>query len=166
MIVVTWSLFRAQNLVRHLLSFSSFSLCLSFQEYDSDDASPMSPDVESFQGKIVYNPDGSAYIIDSENESHTSDSNFIGKLLTHCRRTWCGAWLLEPHLNYHFYLSVFRFTTIKQSKNSLVPCCISTRSVSHRSNISNVKGDGNNDVVIIIISIIIRSSSIKCGRHK
>ncbi|XP_055922638.1 zinc finger protein 2 isoform X2 [Eupeodes corollae] len=26
-------------------------------------------DVESFQGKIVYNPDGSAYIIDSENES-------------------------------------------------------------------------------------------------
>lgn len=26
-------------------------------------------DVESFQGKIVYNPDGSAYIIDSENDS-------------------------------------------------------------------------------------------------
>ncbi|KAG4069965.1 hypothetical protein HA402_015189 [Bradysia odoriphaga] len=40
------------------------------EEYDSDDASPVScSDVESFQGKIVYNPDGSAYIIDSENDS-------------------------------------------------------------------------------------------------
>lgn len=40
------------------------------KEYDSDDASPVScSDVESFQGKIVYNPDGSAYIIDSENDS-------------------------------------------------------------------------------------------------
>lgn len=50
------------------------------QEYDSDDASPAScSDVETFQGKIVYNPDGSAYIIDSENESHASDTNLIGK---------------------------------------------------------------------------------------
>ncbi|XP_063706502.1 zinc finger protein 2 [Culicoides brevitarsis] len=49
------------------------------EEYDSDDASPAScSDVETFQGKIVYNPDGSAYIIDSENESHASESNLIG----------------------------------------------------------------------------------------
>ncbi|XP_037926032.1 zinc finger protein 2 isoform X4 [Hermetia illucens] len=40
------------------------------EEYESDEGSPVScSDVESFQGKIVYNPDGSAYIIDSENES-------------------------------------------------------------------------------------------------
>lgn len=46
------------------------------QEFDSDDASPLScSDVESFQGKIVYNPDGSAYIIDSENESLSNISS-------------------------------------------------------------------------------------------
>lgn len=52
----------------------------SLQEYDSDDASPVScSDVESFQGKIVYNPDGSAYIIDSENDSLSNISeNCLG----------------------------------------------------------------------------------------
>lgn len=54
--------------------------CTYFQEYDSDEASPAScSDVETFQGKIVYNPDGSAYIIDSENECHPSDTNPLGK---------------------------------------------------------------------------------------
>lgn len=46
------------------------------KEYDSDDASALScSDVESFQGKIVYNPDGSAFIIDSENESLSNISS-------------------------------------------------------------------------------------------
>lgn len=58
------------------LNYINFISLLSLQEYDSDDASPAScSDVETFQGKIVYNPDGSAYIIDSENESHASESN-------------------------------------------------------------------------------------------
>ncbi|XP_055690106.1 zinc finger protein 2 isoform X3 [Lutzomyia longipalpis] len=50
-------------------------------DYDSDEASPQScSDVESFQGKIVYNSDGSAYIIDSDNDSlsHISDSCAAG----------------------------------------------------------------------------------------
>ncbi|XP_055714609.1 zinc finger protein 2 isoform X2 [Phlebotomus papatasi] len=50
-------------------------------DYDSDEASPRScSDVESFQGKIVYNSDGSAYIIDSDNDSlsHISDSCVAG----------------------------------------------------------------------------------------
>ncbi|KAG5666578.1 hypothetical protein PVAND_014596 [Polypedilum vanderplanki] len=39
------------------------------EEYDSDEASPSSyAEVERFQGKVVYNLDGKAYIIDSENE--------------------------------------------------------------------------------------------------
>lgn len=55
------------------------------QEYDSDEASPLSSfaDVERFQGKIVYNLDGKAYIIDSENElpsSQLSDSSIKGKV--------------------------------------------------------------------------------------
>jgi hypothetical protein len=41
----------------------------SLQEYDSDEASPPSyAEVERFQGKVVYNLDGKAFIIDSENE--------------------------------------------------------------------------------------------------
>lgn len=55
------------------------------QEYDSDEASPTSnfAEVERFQGKVVYNLDGKAYIIDSENELslQLSDSSIIkGKL--------------------------------------------------------------------------------------
>ncbi|XP_059609859.1 zinc finger protein 2 isoform X2 [Phlebotomus argentipes] len=55
-------------------------------DYDSDEGSPRScSDVESFQGKIVYNSDGSAYIIDSDNDSlsHISDS--------------CGAGVVSPN---------------------------------------------------------------------
>lgn len=56
------------------------------QEYDSDEASPTSnfAEVERFQGKVVYNLDGKAYIIDSENELslQMSDSSIIkGKSL-------------------------------------------------------------------------------------
>lgn len=52
------------------------------QEYDSDEASPTSyAEVERFQGKVVYNLDGKAYIIDSENELslQLSDSSIKGK---------------------------------------------------------------------------------------
>lgn len=59
---------------------------ITFQEYDSDDASLVScSDVESFQGKIVYNADGSAYIIDSESDSISNISDHCltpGKLNT------------------------------------------------------------------------------------
>lgn len=51
--------------------------------------------MESFQGKIVYNPDGSAYIIDSENDSQSnvSDNAYLtGKLgensIPDVRDTW------------------------------------------------------------------------------
>lgn len=55
---------------------------IPFKDYDSDDASPVScSDVESFQGKIVYNPDGSAYIIDSENDSLSNISSTENCLL-------------------------------------------------------------------------------------
>lgn len=49
------------------------------QEYDSDEASPNYAEVERFQGKLVYNHDGKAYIIDAENESplQMSDSSSI-----------------------------------------------------------------------------------------
>lgn len=52
------------------------------QEYDSDEASPTSyAEVERFQGKVVYNLDGKAYIIDSENELslQLSDSSIKGE---------------------------------------------------------------------------------------
>jgi hypothetical protein len=54
---------------------------VNLQEYDSDEASPTSnfAEVERFQGKVVYNLDGKAYIIDSENELslQLSDSSII-----------------------------------------------------------------------------------------
>lgn len=55
-----------------------------FQEYDSDEASPTSyAEVERFQGKVVYNLDGKAYIIDSENELslQLSDSSIKGEIV-------------------------------------------------------------------------------------
>lgn len=53
------------------------------QEYDSDEGSSFA-DVERFQGKIVYNLDGKAYIIDSENELplQLNDSNIKGESQT------------------------------------------------------------------------------------
>lgn len=56
--------------------------CLIFQEYDSDEASPTSyAEVERFQGKVVYNLDGKAYIIDADNELslQLSDSSIKGE---------------------------------------------------------------------------------------
>lgn len=61
------------------------SFLCSLQEYDSDEASPTSyAEVERFQGKVVYNLDGKAYIIDSENELslQLSDSSIKGKIKT------------------------------------------------------------------------------------
>lgn len=58
-----------------------FLLLVLLQEYDSDEASPTSyAEVERFQGKVVYNLDGKAYIIDSENELslQLSDSSIKG----------------------------------------------------------------------------------------
>lgn len=59
------------------------SFFFNLQEYDSDEASPTSyAEVERFQGKVVYNLDGKAYIIDSENELslQLSDSSIKGKI--------------------------------------------------------------------------------------
>jgi hypothetical protein len=57
------------------------SFLFPLQEYDSDEASPTSnfAEVERFQGKVVYNLDGKAYIIDSESELplQLSDSSII-----------------------------------------------------------------------------------------
>ncbi|GAB0093920.1 hypothetical protein DMENIID0001_091120 [Sergentomyia squamirostris] len=53
-------------------------------DYDSDETSPSRScsDVESFQGKIVYNSDGSAYIIDSDNDSNQISENVSGVIST------------------------------------------------------------------------------------
>lgn len=61
--------------------FLTFDPFIHLQEYDSDEASPTSyAEVERFQGKVVYNLDGKAYIIDSENELslQLSDSSIKG----------------------------------------------------------------------------------------
>lgn len=57
------------------------------KEYDSDEASPTSyAEVERFQGKVVYNLDGKAYIIDADNELslQLSDSSIKGEHFLDC----------------------------------------------------------------------------------
>lgn len=58
----------------------------SLQEYDSDEASPSYAEVERFQGKVVYNLDGKAYIIDADNELslQLSDSSIIKGKAENC----------------------------------------------------------------------------------
>lgn len=64
------------------MRITKFHFFIYLQEYDSDEASPSSyAEVERFQGKVVYNLDGKAYIIDSENELplQLNDSSIKGE---------------------------------------------------------------------------------------
>lgn len=67
---------------RLLIAINPSIMFGSLQEYDSDEASPASyAEVERFQGKVVYNLDGKAYIIDADNELslQLSDSSIKGE---------------------------------------------------------------------------------------